>query len=190
MKKMMITSVWPLALAMALAGGASAAQEEPKGLLLKRTKEGTPLRVQVTFSRFQGEKKVGSMPYTLAVNADDRPTVVRAGIQVPIMVNLGQEKGTTVSYKDVGNNLDCSAETLGDGRFKLSFTLEQGSVQSTDGAPKSTTEPSAFHAPVLRTFRTQSNVILRDGQSAQYVAATDPVSGEMVKIDVTLNLVK
>ena len=188
MKKMMSTSVWPLVLAVAMAGSAAAAQDEEKGT--KRTREGTPLRVQVTFSRFQGDKKVGSMPYTLAVNSDDRPTVVRAGIQVPIMIYQGPDKGATVMYKDVGNNLDCSAETLGDGRFKLSFTLEQGSVQSTDGAPKAASEPAAFHAPVLRTFRTQSNVILRDGQSAQYVAATDPVSGEMVKIDVTLNLVK
>mgnify|MGYP003520612399 CR=1 FL=1 len=31
---------------------------------------------------------------------------------------------------------------------------------------------------------------LRDGQSIQAVASTDPVTGEVVKIDVTLNLVK
>ena len=40
---------------------------------------------------------------------------------------------------------------------------------------------------MLRNFRSQTNVILRDGQSVQYVAATDPVSGELLKIDVTLN---
>jgi hypothetical protein len=32
--------------------------------------------------------------------------------------------------------------------------------------------------------------ILRDGQSAQTVTSTDPVTGEVVKVDVTLNVVK
>ena len=30
----------------------------------------------------------------------------------------------------------------------------------------------------------------RDGQTTQYVAATDPVTGQVVKIDATLNLQK
>jgi hypothetical protein len=32
--------------------------------------------------------------------------------------------------------------------------------------------------------------VLRDGQSAQMIASTDPVTGEVVKIDVTLNVVR
>ena len=31
---------------------------------------------------------------------------------------------------------------------------------------------------------------MRDGQTVQTVASTDPVTGEVVKIDVTMNLVK
>jgi Flp pilus assembly secretin CpaC len=187
--KKMNKSLWSLVLAVALMGAAAGAEDADEKTD-KSGKPGTPLRVQVTFTRFQGEKKVSSMPYTLAVNADDRPTVVRTGIQVPLLVFLSPEKGSTIMYKDVGNNLDCGAETLADGRYKLSFSLEQGSVHSTDANPKSPTEPAAFHAPVLRHFRSQTNVILRDGQSVQYVAATDPVSGELLKIDVTMNVVK
>ena len=33
-------------------------------------------------------------------------------------------------------------------------------------------------------------VILRDGQSTQYVAATDPVTGESVRLDVALTVLK
>ena len=180
--------VWTVVLAAGLSAGVAgaAADDEPPR---KADPPGTPLKVQVTFTRFQGEKKVSSMPYTLAVNADDRPAVVRTGIMVPIFVSQGPEKGPTVMYKDVGNNLDCSAATLPDGRYKLSFSLEQGSVHSPDASPGSR-PPTEFHAPVLRNFRSQSNVILRDGQNVQYVAATDPVSGEMVKIDVSLSVVK
>jgi len=180
---------WPVVLVVLLLAGAGAgADEAEQEKADKPARVGTPLKVQVTFTRYQGEKKVGSMPYTLMVNADDRPSVVRTGLQVPIMVAQGGEKGNTVMYKDVGNNLDCGAETLTDGRFKLSFSLEQGSVHAPDSG-RSPNDP-AFHAPVLRTFRSQTNVILHDGQSVQYVAATDPVSGELLKIDVTLNVAK
>ena len=176
-------------LALALTAVATGAQEKAEKAEGPR-KPGTPLKVQVVFSRYQGEKKVSSMPYTLTVNADARPTVMRVGIQVPILVFLGSDKGTTVVFKDVGNNLDCSAEGLPDGRFVLAFSLEQGSVYVDDVTTKSAREAAAFHAPVLRNFRSQTNVTLRDGQSVEYIAATDPVSGETLKIDVTLHVVK
>jgi Flp pilus assembly secretin CpaC len=171
-------------LALALTAAAAGAQEKAE----KPHKPGTPLKVQVLFSRYQGERKVSSMPYTLTVNADDRPTAVRVGIQVPVLVFLGPDKGTTVAYKEVGNNLDCSAESLPDGRFVLAFSLEQGSVYMDDVTTKSVREAAAFHAPVLRNFKSQTNVTLRDGQSVEYIAATDPISGEVLKIDVTLHV--
>lgn len=180
-------TTWALLALLPITAGGALAQDVP-GPPQKPAVAGTPLKVQVVYTRFQGEKKVSSMPYTLSVNADDRPTAVRAGIQVPVMVNLGGDKGTTVAYKDVGNNLDCTAVTLPDGRFKLEFSLEQGSIYSPDSAPK--VGDPGFHAPVLRNFKSQTNIVLRDGQTAQYIAATDPITGETVKIDVTLNVVK
>jgi hypothetical protein len=176
-------------LALALVAAAGGAQDKAEKAEKPR-KPGTPLKVQVLFSRYQGEKKVSSMPYTLAVNADDRPTAARVGLQVPILVFMGPDKGTTVMFKDVGNNLDCSAESLPDGRFNLSFSLEQASVYVDDVSNKSAREAAAYHAPVLRNFRSQTNVILRDAQSVEYIAATDPISGEVLKIDVTLHVVK
>ena len=176
-------------LALTLTAAATAAQEKAEKAEGRR-KPGTPLKVQVVFSRYQGEKKVGSMPYTLTVNADDRPTAVRVGLQVPILVFMGPDKGTTVMFKDVGNNLDCSAESLPDGRFNLAFSLEQGSVYVDDVSTKGARESAAFHAPVIRNFKSQTNVMLRDGQSVEYIAATDPISGEVLKIDVTLHVVK
>ena len=43
---------------------------------------------------------------------------------------------------------------------------------------------------LVQTFAAGLNPTLRDGQSVQTVASTDPVSGEVVKIDVTLSVVK
>src|SRR5262245_12484391 len=75
---------------------------------------GAALKVQVVYSRFQGEKKVSSMPYALLVTADERPTFMRFGVQVPIQTMVQNQVMTT--FKDASTNLDCSAETLGDGR--------------------------------------------------------------------------
>jgi hypothetical protein len=33
-------------------------------------------------------------------------------------------------------------------------------------------------------------MILKDGQSAQFTAATDKINGEVTRVDVTLNVVK
>ena len=47
----------------------------------------TPLKVSVVVSRFQGEKKLSSLPYTLSVNAGSRGTL-RMGAKVPVMMMM------------------------------------------------------------------------------------------------------
>jgi hypothetical protein len=44
--------------------------------------------------------------------------------------------------------------------------------------------------PILRNFQTTGSFVLKDGESKQWVAASDKASGEMLKIDVTLNVEK
>jgi hypothetical protein len=172
-------------LAMVLLGSSAAAQEKaaaPK-------KPGAPLKVQVVYSRYQGEKKVSSMPYTLFVTADERPTVMRFGLQLPIQTVANS--ATTVVFKDASTNLDCSAETIEDGRFKLALQLEQGSLYTSDIDRKSMGGSSALaNVPLLHTFRSSNTLFLRDGQTVQYIAATDPTNGEVLKIDVSLSVVK
>ncbi len=46
----------------------------------------TPLQVQVVVSRYQGEKKISSLPYSLSVNPDGRKTSLRMGAEVPIVM--------------------------------------------------------------------------------------------------------
>jgi hypothetical protein len=170
-------SRWLLAAVAVLPPAAASAQERTEKTL-------TPLKVQVVFARYQGEKKVSSLPYTLLVTDDHRRvTTVRMGVQVPIQVQT--EKGMTTSYRDVGTNVDCGAENLGEGRYKLNFGLEQMSVSSGEARAAA----SSGAAPVIHGFRSNTTMILRDGQSGQYTA-TDPVNGETLRIDVTLNVLK
>lgn len=187
MSKRSLLALLPLLLLSAAAGAQEKAERPPK-------KAPTPLKVDVVFTKYQAEKKVGSVPYTLLVNADDRPTRLRMGIQVPLRYDTvgGKDVPGNVVYKSVGNNVDCSAERLDDGRFKLMCSLEQSSIYSMD-ADKKTAGPAgegSLSPPLIRTFSSEASLILRDGQSMQYTMATDPVSGEVLKVDVTLAVVK
>jgi hypothetical protein len=154
----------------------------------------TPLKVQVSISRFQGDKKLSSMPYTLSVNTNnERPEIsrLRMGGKVPVMavaapvVDGKQIVAGPVSYQDVGTNIDCYASTTADGRFKVTVTVEDTSVYTEEHDPSTVKGHPAFRTLVLTNA-----AILRDGQSTQFTSATDKVSGETVKIDVMLNVVK
>ena len=48
----------------------------------------------------------------------------------------------------------------------------------------------ARDVPAFRSFRASFAMVLHDGQSMQYASATDPISGEMMQIDVMLTLAK
>lgn len=154
----------------------------------------TPLRVQVVVSKYQGEKKISSLPYTLTVNASDPRTAsnrasLRMGAQVPIVTTTRTSATdatpmNSVSYKDVGTSVDCTATLLDESRFKLEITIEDSSVESVPGAA------SNVNHPAFRSFRSNNTLLLKDGQTSQFTTATDKVSGEVVKVDVTLTVVK
>jgi len=154
----------------------------------------TPLRVQVVFTEYDGEKKISSLPYTLLVNADDirHHAAVRMGLRVPIEIssNTGVKQ---VQYQDVGTNLDGRAERTDDGRFLLDLSVEKSSVYK----PGESQKPASVGGneissgqPIIQSFRSQVNLLVRDGQTIQSTVATDPVTGHVLRVDVTLNVVK
>jgi hypothetical protein len=161
---------------------------------MERRVSGTMLRVQVVISRFQGERKVGSLPYTLNVTLESRPVRVRMGVETPVAVATASDTGkgtTSFQYKNVGTNIDCSAREVGsDGRYQLMLTVENSSSVASGAESSGLPEAQSPAAPLFRTFNANLDPVLRDGQSVQAIASTDPVTGEVVKIDVTLNVVK
>ena len=154
----------------------------------------TPLKVSVVVSRFQGEKKLSSLPYTLSVNAGSRATL-RMGAKVPVMMmmtaNMPKDlpQGGPVQYQDVGTSIDCNVSAVqDDGRFRVEITIEDSSVYGEGPNPTDNKPPPGN--PSFRSFKASDSMVLRDGQTAQFTTATDKVSGEIVKVDVTLNIVK
>ena len=161
-----------------------------------------PLEVQIVISRWQGDRKIGNLPYTLSVNATD-PNVpgdprgsdlarLRVGGEVPIIAMKPspdaqpQSPGGPVQYKPIGTNIDCRALFMDGGRFRLQIDIEDSSVYFDERAG-SVTSPSM---PAFRSFKLSNIAILRDGQTTQFTSAADKVSGEIVKVDVTLKVVK
>ena len=154
----------------------------------------TPLKVSVVVSRFQGEKKLSSLPYTLSVNAGSRGTL-RMGAKVPVMMmmtaNMPKDmpQGGPIQYQDVGTSIDCFVSNAqDDGRFRVEITIDDSSVYG-DGPNPSDNKPPPGN-PTFRSFRASDSMVLKDGQTSQFTTATDKVSGEIVKVDVTLTVVK
>jgi hypothetical protein len=157
------------------------AQETARPKQDEHTPAVIPLRVQVVFSEYDGERKVANLPYTFTVNADERRakpgSQIRTGARIP--VTTGKDQFT---YLDVGTNVDCSATLQDDGRYKLQMALERSSV--------SPDAQSAGSNPVLRTFRVDLNPVLKDGQSVESIVSADPLNGHVYHVSVTLNVIK
>ncbi|HEY7285933.1 MAG TPA: hypothetical protein VH497_10845 [Vicinamibacterales bacterium] len=151
----------------------------------------TPLKVQVVIARYQGEKKISSMPYLLTMNVGQHSNL-RMGTQIPVSrtsvdSRAGDGKAPpppdAIQYRDVGTNIDCSATALDDGRFQVGISVDDSSVYGDEqaGIPKN---------PSFRSFRTVNSMVLRNGETFQFTAATDKVTGETVRVDVTLTVLK
>jgi hypothetical protein len=159
-----------------------------------------PLSVDVTVTRYQGEKKISSMPYMLAVNANKLgqagPALLRMGAKVPVpsvaapTANASGAAGTTppasFNYQDIGTNIDCTAKIVDEG-FELRMSVSDTSVY-TNIQDKAT--PTVGNIPVFRSYQSTNTLVLKDGQSREFTAATDRVSGEVIRIAVTLRVVK
>jgi len=141
----------------------------------------TPLRVQIVFTEYDGEKKVASLPYIFTVNADERrarpASLIRDGARIPVATGKGE-----FTYLDIGTNVDCSANLQEDGRYKLEMNLERSSV-----SPETA---SGSGNPIVRQFRALINQVLKDGQTVESIASTDPINGHVFRVTVTLNVVK
>ena len=179
-----------------LATVALAAQDAPTPpQAAPRTTGLVSLKVSLVMSRYQGEKKITSAPFTLWVTANhNERTSLRMGNQIPVpttMIGPGGERSTSYQYRDVGTNIDCTASTAQDGAFRLALTLMDSSVYYPDRAdPTAASTTPTTASPAFRNFNSTFNILLRDGQTAQYTSVTDQVSGQVIKLDATINVQK
>jgi Flp pilus assembly secretin CpaC len=187
-----------LGLIAALGGAPSLAQDPAPGAKPETAKPAaapaksvyTPLRLQVTISRYQSEKKVSSLPYSLSIGIGGPRVQFRVGAQVPYATTAVNDgvKTPSYSYRDVGVGIDVSGQALIEsGLYKMDISVSDTSVSSSSqiqGAPTIT------GVPIFRNFSTGGTVMLRDGQTTQLTTAGDPITGEIMRVDVTLTVIK
>jgi len=159
-----------------------------------------PLKIQVLLTEYAGTQKVSSLPYTIYTLAypplsvhwigDRRATHLRFGVKVPLTTGPDGQ----FTYEDVGTNIDCDALQADGGKVGLDFTVERSSV-SVPGASGEESEwkpgdqaPSPH--PMIRNFRDSFFLVMRDGATMEGTSAVDPVTGHVLKIEVTLNELK
>jgi hypothetical protein len=148
----------------------------------------TPLKIQVLLTEFEGGKKVKSLPYVSYVNAISNPnraefTKIRLGTKVPVYA--GKEAG--MQYIDVGTNIDCSANQSEVGIYRLRVIVERSWV---DGSSDLSGSAGQLPEPIIRQFKNDMEVSLRDGQTSEPTVATDSMTGKVMKIEVSLSVLK
>jgi hypothetical protein len=175
-----------------------ASEERPAGGM-----PGSTVRVSLVIARYQGDKKIASLPYTLVVGTGGARTRMRMGVDTPIPVTQyvanekdGPKPPTSFQYRNVGTNIDCavwerdrmSKAGSPEKVYRVSLSVENSSAFS--GPDARTAGGGVEGAPLFRRFETAIDVGMRDGQTVQTIASTDPVTGEVVKIDVSLAVLK
>jgi hypothetical protein len=158
------------------------------------------LKVTVVISRWDGDKKVGNLPFSLmaipsrgeqaAKGQDGSATSLQMGSEVPVPSTSFTDGKRVVSYqyRTIGTNITAAGHMLDDGRFNLLISVSDSQVvgdASKGGIVGRADGPMRF-----QTFRSNNRLILRDGQTIQYTAASDAIGGEVIKLEVTASVVK
>ena len=198
MKKAMVSLA---ALLFGILSPFCSAQDKPKAEESQKAEvRTTPVKVQIVFTEFEGDKKVKSLPYALYINALDAPELkpgwvkLRVGSRVPIYTGGTKENMT---YLDVGTNIDARSAYAGEGRLLLYLRIERSWVEGGVSVPVAKSDSSAsetssghFQEPIVRQFVSEFDLKLREGQPVESTMATDPLSGKVLKVDVSFTIVK
>lgn len=160
-----------------------------------------PLKLTITLSKYQGDKKVSSLPYELTVRTDNNKGSIRMTTQVPTPT-FGSPNPAAADpakppsrigpfvMRDVGTNIDCNATNLKDGRYAVTVTIEDSSIYEDSQRVDIPNGVKASNVSAVRTYRTTNALVLRDGQTTEFTTATDKVSGEVIKAAVMLTVIK
>ena len=159
----------------------AAAQNEPKPAAAAVKPMPPTARVQVVVSRYSGDKRVASQPYELITVANGTRKSLRIGAEVPVASDMPADKAST-PYKSIGTNVFCDLSYQEDGRFLLSLNISSSTLYPDDKKQGS--------RPAFRTYMLEGMTYLKDGQTAEIATATDTVTGEVIKAEVSVRVIK
>jgi len=159
--------------------------------------EKIPVKLQIVLSRYYGDRRISSLPYTLLTTANGPQTSLLLGTNVPIVTSVasaassdGKTPSTTsYSYTNVGTSIQCTVTTEA-GRFKVVLLIDDKTVVDAKPATGGSANTGTNDKPSFRDFNYNGTLSMKEGESKQIATAADRTSSEVVKIDVTLTLDK
>jgi hypothetical protein len=185
-----------LALATLLATGAMArSPAAAQNVTPPAGRQVSAVMVELVVSRTLDDKRLSTTPYMLSVNPDQRSSL-RVGGSVPIPSTTftpAKEDGkasapmTSYGYRDIGTSIDIVAAPMAGDVYRLTVTIDETSIYSADVAPAMT---KTTGAPAFRSFKSTNSMVMREGQTIDYVMATDRLSGEVYRVSVKMTLVR
>lgn len=194
--KLSMLKVAPLVLCVLTAAAFVRAQEQPK-TTANSPSIITHLRVDLVLTEYAGEKKVNSLPYTIYVGASDSVhhhaaggAYLRMGVRVPLATGPLNGSSTQYTYQSVGTNIDVEADKVDDTTYRLDCTVERTAVSSPNGDASDGEPRNLSTLPVLTNFSSHFEISLHDGETGEGLSATDPFSGHVMKVAVTLHVIK
>ena len=146
------------------------------------------IKLIITVSKYQHEKKVSSTPFIVSLADNNVWNRIRAGARVPVPrgpVGANATGPVSYNYEQVGLSIDSRALSLPNGTFQVETNASDASVVASDPAA-----PGSLEAPVFRNISVASTTVMKDGQTTQLSSATDPITGLVMRVDVTLNVSK
>ena len=164
------------------AAGGTAQSQQPQGPV-------TTLKLTVVIARFSGEKKIGNLPFVLLLMPTDDRTSVQMSSSVPVPTSAFGPPGAVQSfqYQNVGTNISASTgKEQGSGQYVVNLTISDSQILTDAASPTEATKG------MMRTqnFTSSVRLPLKDGQTITYNAATDKLTGDLVRVEVTLNVLK
>lgn len=167
-----------------------------------KTATSTPVKLQVVLSDYDGTVKVSSLAYTVPlIVIGGKPSgpfsSLRIGVRIPVTTSAKTGE-SALQYIDVGTNIDARAAHTDDGRYQLDLTVERSALyvaaREQDGKivgrEWSAGEVPPGNQPMVRQYRGGVGLFLREGQPTEATVATDPLTGRVLKVEVTLTVVK
>ena len=169
--------IGPLVCAALLAAAGAQTQESPKA-------PGKRLRLQVQEIRERGNVPTTSRTSTLLLHADAGSAFLFVGTQLAI--TQSERETSTTTFKNAGVAVRVWVTALPDGRYQLKTEYEDS--QKRGLAVERAPGPVTGGNPVLQVVKARSGgVTLADGETLPFASAVDPVTGEVVRVVLTLS---
>jgi hypothetical protein len=162
----------------------------------------TPVKLQIVLSEYDGTKRIANLSYAMPlVVSGSKPTgysTLRIGVKVPVTTADSKSGSTQIQYIDVGTSIDARVAHADDGKYQVDLKVDRSSlyVSARDqngkiaGKEWSDGEAPPSTQPLVRQYRGDVGMFLREGQASEGTVATDPLTGHVFKVEVTLNVVK